>query len=229
MAYCRQQQWPCTPEEMYFNAKDELITIVPNFSVPTENATCICISGEWGPFQPNRECAVPLWLAHTLWKRKRCSIRPPSWMAVEHLDAVLGLERQDASAFQPLPSHYIEVAHFLFTSGTDGNLPQEVFGDELSRVKDLVELVQKARWNKIMAGLATLQGAITVKLNNLAAMEINAVRPFFLGSLNMFYTYQRMEEAAIGGGSQLGGSLAPSTQPLQQQPARQLRRAGGVR
>jgi hypothetical protein len=34
--------------------------------------------------------------------------------------------------------------------------------------------VQKTRWNKIMAGLATLQGAITVKLNNLAAMEINA-------------------------------------------------------
>ena len=41
-------------------------------------------------------------------------------------------------------------------------------------MKDLVELVQKARMNKILAGLATLQGAITVKLNNLAAMEINA-------------------------------------------------------
>ena len=42
------------------------------------------------------------------------------------------------------------------------------------QVKDLVELVQKARMNKILAGLATLQAAITVKLNNLAAMEINA-------------------------------------------------------
>ena len=41
-------------------------------------------------------------------------------------------------------------------------------------MKDLVELVQKARWNKMMAGLATLGGALTVKLNNLAAMEINA-------------------------------------------------------
>ena len=71
---------------------------------------------------------MPLWLAHTLWKRKRCAIKAPAWMGVEHLDAVLGLERQDASAFQPLPFHYIEVAHFLFTSGTDGNLPQEVFG-----------------------------------------------------------------------------------------------------
>jgi hypothetical protein len=163
---------------MYFNAKDEVVTIVPNFSLPTENCTTFCIGvraaaaaelricspalgcscfpssppaaplhtnprpllaravqGEFGPFQPNRECSVPLWLAHTLWKRKRAAIRPPPWMDVEHLDAVLGLERQDASAFQPLPFHYIEVAHFLFTSGTDGNLPQEVFGDDLARVR----------------------------------------------------------------------------------------------
>ncbi|KAL4426521.1 hypothetical protein ABPG77_008379 [Micractinium sp. CCAP 211/92] len=222
MAYCRQSQWPCTPEEMYFNAKDELITIVPNFSLPTENATATCIGGEFGPFQPNREAAVPLWLAHTLWKRKKCSIKAPDWMNAEHLDAVLGLERQDASAFQPLPFHYIEVAHFLFTSGTDGNLPQEVFGDELARVKDLVELVQKARMNKILAGLTTLQSAMTVKLNHLAAMEINAVRPFFLGSLDMFWKFQQMEEGSIGGTQGHGGSLA-SGQQRQQAPARQLR------
>lgn len=42
------------------------------------------------------------------------------------------------------------------------------------QVKDLVELVQKARMAKILGGLATLGAAITVKLNNLAAMEINA-------------------------------------------------------
>ncbi|PSC71362.1 DNA replication complex GINS PSF2 [Micractinium conductrix] len=226
MAYSRQAQWPCTPEEMYFNAKNEMITIVPNFSIPTENASATCIGGEWGPFQPNRETQVPLWLAHTLWKRKRCAIKAPAWMNAEHLDAVLGLERQDASAFQPLPFHYIEVAYFLFTSGTDGNLPQEVFGDDLARVKDLVELVQKARMAKILAGLATLQGAITVKLNNLAALEINAVRPFFLGALDMFFKYQGMEEGAIGG-SQVGGSLAPSTQPGGAPRARQLRVEGG--
>ena len=42
------------------------------------------------------------------------------------------------------------------------------------QIKDLVELVQKARMSKILQGLATLGGAITVKLNNLAAREINA-------------------------------------------------------
>ena len=28
---------------MYFNAKDEMVTIVPNFSLPTENCTTFCI------------------------------------------------------------------------------------------------------------------------------------------------------------------------------------------
>ena len=57
-----------------------------------------------------------------------------------------------------------------------------------------VGLVQQARMNKIMAGLATLAGAMTVKLNNLAAMEINQVRPFFLGMLDLFHKYQRVSE-----------------------------------
>ncbi len=63
------------------------------------------------------------------------------------------------------------------------------------QVKKLVGLVQQARMNKIMQGLATLQGAMTVKLNNLAAREINQVRPFFLGMLDMFYKYQRVRKA----------------------------------
>ncbi len=130
-------------------------------------------------------------------------------------------------------------------------------------MKDLVELVQKARMNKILAGLTTLQSAMTVKLNHLAAMEINAgghrpgtvaplpswtyttcrlnsmpshatfcalcrpprpaVRPFFLGSLDMFWKFHQMEEGSIGGTQGHGGSLASSQQQRQQAPARQLR------
>lgn len=66
------------------------------------------------------------------------------------------------------------------------------------QIKDLVELVQKARMSKVTAGLATLQGAMTVKLNNLAAMEINAVRPFFLGALDMFHKYQQVTTQSQG-------------------------------
>lgn len=47
-------------------------------------------------------------------------------------------------------------------------------------------MVQKARMAKILGGLATLQGALTVRLNHLSAMEINTIRPFFLGTLDAF-------------------------------------------
>ena len=60
------------------------------------------------------------------------------------------------------------------------------------QVKKMVGLVEQARMNKILQGLGTLQGAMTVKLNNLAAMEVNQVRAFFLGALDMFYKYQRV-------------------------------------
>ncbi|KFM26162.1 DNA replication complex GINS protein PSF2 [Auxenochlorella protothecoides] len=128
-------------------------------------------------------------------------MKPLPWMNVDHLEAVLNLDRRDATAFQPLPFHYIEIAHFLFTAGTDEALASGIFGDNLTRIKDLVELVQKARMAKVLAGLSTLQGAMTVKLNNLAAMEINAVRPFFLGALDMFHEYQKDPDADAGHGN----------------------------
>ncbi|GAB4821862.1 hypothetical protein N2152v2_008908 [Parachlorella kessleri] len=220
MAASKGSRQQFTPEECYYYAKDELITIVPNFSLPTENGTADCISGSFGPFVPNQECQVPIWLAHTLWKRKKCTIKAPDWLTAVHLEEVLELERQDASAFQPLPFHYIEVAHFLLQEGVHEMLAREVFGDEAqaTEVKKMVGLVEQARMNKILQGLGTLQGAMTVKLNNLAAMEVNQVRAFFLGALDMFYKYQRMEEADVG--TTQGNTLRSQGQT---QPTRQLR------
>ncbi len=54
------------------------------------------------------------------------------------------------------------------------------------QIKELVEDICKVRMSKICAGLQVLQGPMTVKLNNLSAMECNIVRPFFQGSLAQF-------------------------------------------
>ena len=43
------------------------------------------------------------------------------------------------------------------------------------------------RFEKIDKGLQALEGPITVKLNNVSAMECNMIRHFFQGSLNQFY------------------------------------------
>ena len=49
---------------------------------------------------------------------------------------------------------------------------------------------ERARSRKVLAGLGTLGAAIVVKMNNLAAAEINAIRPFFLGALDLFFEVQ---------------------------------------
>ena len=51
------------------------------------------------------------------------------------------------------------------------------------------------RSNKIHAGLQLLVAPITVKLNNLSAMEINTIRPFFQRSLDRFYSLSQVTVA----------------------------------
>lgn len=139
---------------------------------------------------------------------------------------VLELERQDPSSFQPLPFHYQEVAHSLFTAGTQESLPREVFGDEQARVRDLVNLVQKTRYNKILQGLGMMSEAAAVKLNNLSAMELNAVRAFFTGALDQFHRYSKMGDVDAGMGAAAPATVAAGGEQQGQQPVRQLRRGG---
>lgn len=138
--------------------------------------------------------------------------------------AVLELERQDPSSFQPLPFHYQELAHALFTGGVADALPREVFGDEAGRVRDLVNLVQKTRAAKVLAGLGMMTEAAAVKLNNLSAMELNSVRAFFCGALDQFHRCARIAEAGGGGGAAEAGGEAEGEA---EKPARQLRRVRG--
>ena len=60
-----------------------------------------------------------------------------------------------------------------------------------------MEDICKVRMSKICAGLQVLQGPMTVKLNNLSAMECNVVRPFFQGSLGQFQALAGVQSAEI--------------------------------
>lgn len=96
--------------ELEFFAEDEIVTIVPNFSLP-HNATMECLGGEFGPFRPNMPLEVPLWMALALHRWKRCSVQAPDWMKPDNLQEVLDEERRLRNAFQELPFHYIEVCN----------------------------------------------------------------------------------------------------------------------
>lgn len=93
-----------------------------------------------------------------------------------------------------------------------------MFGDEQGRVRDLVNLIQKTRYNKILQGLGMMQEASAVKLNHLGAMELNAVRAFFTGALDQFHRLSRIGDE--------GAAAAPVQQTATaqaQQPVRVLR------
>mmetsp|Transcript_19465 Transcript_19465/g.54172 ORF Transcript_19465/g.54172 Transcript_19465/m.54172 type:complete len:229 (+) Transcript_19465:209-895(+) len=187
------------PVELEFFAEDELVEIVPNFSLPADS-TLDCIGGEYGPFRPNMVTQIPLWMALALHKRKRCAIRAPEWMNPQNLQRVYEEERIDQSTFQELPFYYIEIATLLLRDAKD------TFGDELYQVQTLVEQVRKLRKTKIEAGLKMLQGPMTVKMNNLSSMECNMIRPYFLSSLDRYHRHAAMEaEPSLP---------APSSQPI---------------
>lgn len=51
----------------------------------------------------------------------------------------------------------------------------------------LFEELRKLRNSKIRDGLRKVTGAVTIKLNNLASAECNAIRLLFKNSLNLWH------------------------------------------
>jgi hypothetical protein len=93
-------------------------------------------------------------------------------------------------------------------------------------VRDLVNLIQKTRQNKILQGLSMMQEAAAVKLNNLSAMELNSVRSFFTGALDEFHRQSIIGQRAVALPAQQQAAVAAAAgvgdeEPM---PARQLRR-----
>ena len=60
-----------------------------------------------------------MWLATMLRKRHQCRIKPPEWMDATNLGNVLKDEKANATAWQQLPYHYIEIAKLLFTKAEE--------------------------------------------------------------------------------------------------------------
>ncbi|MCO5556839.1 hypothetical protein L7F22_017629 [Adiantum nelumboides] len=169
--------------EVEFLAEDEQIDIVPNVRLDTLHMIC----GDYGPFRPQIPVRVPLWLAIALKKRSKCRIQPPDWMSVEKLTQVLEEEREAPREFQPLPFHYVEISRLLFDHARD-----DITDPYL--VRSLLEDIRDVRFHKVESGLETLTGKThAVKLKNLAAMEVNIVRPFIVRALQCFYKHDNEE------------------------------------
>ena len=78
-----------TSAEGEFYAKNQLIDIKP-----TDNFDKMyLISGNFGPFKPQKPITVPLWLGIEFKKKGKCSILQPTWLSTEILYSMVQNER----------------------------------------------------------------------------------------------------------------------------------------
>merc|ERR1712224_1108513 len=77
-----------TYRELEFFAEDEIIEIVPRFSLPG-NGKLKLFSGIYGPLRSNTKVKVPLWLAILLRRECKRSIIIPLWLNIENLKSAV--------------------------------------------------------------------------------------------------------------------------------------------
>jgi len=176
-----------SPSDINFFSQDELVTIVPSFVGGTDDRSSRYqqfLNGSYGPFEPLIPTKVPLWLAVQLKKNRKCNIQTPDWMDVYRLQSVLDQERAEEK-FQDLPVHYLEVATELIEIAPDDIVNVQI-------VRALLEDLWATRASKVRKGLLAIQsGTQAIKLNGIAAMEINTVREFVAQALQEFYTLNK--------------------------------------
>ncbi|KAH8077997.1 hypothetical protein HD553DRAFT_252027, partial [Filobasidium floriforme] len=116
-----------SPQELTFIAEEELIEIVPSFSMSRVRLISASPSGVYGPFQPPSKAVVPLWLALSLKRKKKCRIICPEWLTVENLEQLMQAEKENSESFVPLPRHFIEVSKVLLdVAASDLASPSEL-------------------------------------------------------------------------------------------------------
>lgn len=179
-----------TASECEFFAEETVMTIVPNVNHPTFNF----ISGVFGPLESGIPCEVPLWLAITLRKRGKCIIRMPDWLLVSNLEDIVAHERSQETLGK-LPFHYMEISQLLFSNAHEDILQPE-------KVSQLLQDLEQIRMDRVRIGIANTadavkldQSIVSTSLNNVASMEILAMRDFFLASLDAFLWLRPPEDA----------------------------------
>lgn len=138
-----------SPDEIEFIASDEPITIIPSHRLLNIHRYLLA-STPTGPLRPPLRAEVPLWLALTLRKRRKCQIVPPDWLNADHLRSVLDEELKDEERFATLPFHYMETAALLL----------EVAAEDIPRsdlVRTLLKDLREARQVKTRDGFQAIR------------------------------------------------------------------------
>ncbi|MCP9260244.1 putative DNA replication complex GINS protein PSF2 [Dirofilaria immitis] len=145
-----------TPEQCEFLAGNEWIQINPQFSLDELRL----ISGDIGPFEAGMPIWVPLWVAVTLRKRRKCTI-------------VLVIAESGTNAFGQVPRFYLEIAH-MFVQYAKEDLPDS----------DMIRVYVQDLWDKRSAKLSNSSikflGQVEschARMDNITLMEVAYIKP----------------------------------------------------
>nr|ODN87170.1 DNA replication complex GINS protein PSF2 [Cryptococcus depauperatus CBS 7841]ODN98698.1 DNA replication complex GINS protein PSF2 [Cryptococcus depauperatus CBS 7855] len=141
-----------TPNELTFIAEQYHINIIPLFSMTRVRL----ISGIYGPFQPPSAARVPLWMALSLKRKRKCRIVPPDWLTVEKLQDLFKSEKENGEGFERLPRRFMEISKVLLDTQANLSSPTYRAPDDVSQttlLRSLLKDIREVRQAKIRMGL----------------------------------------------------------------------------
>ena len=94
-----------TPEELEFYTEMEPVKVIPNFMYQSIDL----ISGPVGPFRPNMECQVPIWVAIQLKKSKKCKIIPPGCLSEDYIRDRITEEKNDKDRLSSIEFKFFDL------------------------------------------------------------------------------------------------------------------------
>ncbi|KAM9979035.1 hypothetical protein ACTFIZ_000353 [Dictyostelium cf. discoideum] len=169
-----------SPSQIEFLAEDTTITVVPNFKMES----LIFLSGEYGPFVPSFPIDIPLWLAISLKKKKKCTIIPPDWMTYNILNTKFEEENKLKDGFIELPENFNEISSLLLA-----NCPGDI--KDINSIRILIGNILTRRENKLRESLKSHLNSLTddesvttMEFKNFSMMEINKIRASFVSGMN---------------------------------------------
>ncbi|WWC58592.1 uncharacterized protein I303_101135 [Kwoniella dejecticola CBS 10117] len=181
MALPKHLQNGLTPDELTFLAEEETIDIVPLFSMTRVRL----LSGIYGPFQPPSAAQVPLWLALSLKRKRKCRIVPPDWLGIDRLQTLLKEERENAESFCSLPRRFIETSKVLLDVAPDDLM-------QPSTLRSLLKDLREVRQAKIRIGLQSegvMRGSY-LQVTNLTPLELTELKPFLVKAMGIMQSLE---------------------------------------
>ena len=153
--------------ESDYIAENYLIEIIPSF----HSEKISLVSGDYGPFKPNKIIKIPLWLAVKYRNNNQCKIIIPSIYENSYLNGVLESEKENKNSLFDLPSNFFEISNILFNNAEDDF-------EDIKKTRCFVADIKTLRQNKINNMLKNIKNEdLYLKLNGLTSIELEQIRP----------------------------------------------------